>query len=46
MEIDHHILSYLVISEDSILSALTKISRNKNKIVFSVDESGIFINQT
>jgi len=41
MQIDHNILSYLVISEDSILSALTKISRNKNKIVFSVDESGI-----
>lgn len=41
MQIDHHISSYIVISEESILSALQKISKNKNKIVFSVDESGI-----
>lgn len=40
MIIDKNISTYIVFSEDSILSALRKISDNKSRIVFSVTESG------
>lgn len=40
MIIDKNISTYIVFSEDPILSALRKISDNKSRIVFSVTESG------
>lgn len=40
MIIDHAIGKYVVFAEDSLLNALRKISDNKNRVVFSVSESG------
>lgn len=41
MIIDKDITKYIVFSEDSIINALRKISDNKNRIIFSVTESGV-----
>ena len=41
MYIDKNITPFIIFSEESILNALQKISQNKNKIIFSVTESGI-----
>lgn len=41
MIIDKNIKKYIVFSEDTILHALEKISRNKLRIVFAVSENGV-----
>jgi sialic acid synthase SpsE/sugar phosphate isomerase/epimerase len=41
MLIDRNITQYIVFAEDSILNALKKISDNKSRVIFSVNESGI-----
>jgi N-acetylneuraminate synthase len=40
MIVDRNIAKYIVFAEDTILNALRKISDNKNRVVFSVTESG------
>ena len=40
MLIDRHISPYIIFSEDTLISALQKISDNKSRIVFSVSENG------
>lgn len=40
MFIDRNISKYIVFSEDTILNGLKKISDNKNRIIFSITESG------
>jgi N-acetylneuraminate synthase len=41
VQIDRNLSPYIVFSEDSIINALKKISDNKNRIIFSVTETGI-----
>ncbi|MGB8700724.1 MAG: N-acetylneuraminate synthase family protein [Thermosynechococcaceae cyanobacterium] len=41
MFIDKNIVKFIVLSEESIFNALKKISDNKARIVFSINESGI-----
>ena len=41
MIIDRNVTSFVVFSEDSVLAALTKISANRQGIVFCVDERGV-----
>jgi sialic acid synthase SpsE/sugar phosphate isomerase/epimerase len=41
MIIDKNIKDYIVYSQDSLVNALKKISDNKNRIIFSVDEFGV-----
>ena len=41
MLIDRNLSKYIVFAEDSVLNALKKISDNKNRIIFSVTESGV-----
>lgn len=41
MIVDKNLLPYIVLAEDTVLSALKKISDNKIQIVFSVLESGV-----
>ena len=41
MIIDHNITKYIVFYEDTILHALSKISENESRIIFSVKENGI-----
>jgi len=41
MFLDRNLKKYIVFAEDSILTALKKISDNKSRIIFSVTESGI-----
>lgn len=41
MIIERNLSNYIVYSEESILEALKKISRNDGRIVFAVDERGI-----
>lgn len=38
--IDKNIIKYLIYSEESVINALKKISENKSRMVFVVDESG------
>ena len=40
MIIERNISRYIVFSEDTILSALQKMSDNKKKVIFSVSEDG------
>ncbi len=40
MIVDRNITKYIVFAEDTILNALRRISDNKNRVVFSVTESG------
>jgi sialic acid synthase SpsE/sugar phosphate isomerase/epimerase len=41
MLIDRNLSKYIVFAEDSILNALRKIGDNKNRIIFSVSETGV-----
>lgn len=41
MLIDRDIRKYIVFSEDSLINALKKISDNKSRVIFSVDQKGI-----
>lgn len=41
MIIERNLINYIVYSEESILEALKKISKNEGRIVFSVDERGV-----
>ncbi|AHJ28660.1 N-acetylneuraminate synthase family protein [Nodularia spumigena CS-584] len=41
MIIDKNLSKYIVFAEDDIINALKKISDNKNRIIFSVTESGV-----
>lgn len=40
MIVDRNVTAHVVFSGDSVLNALTKIGRNKSRIVFCVDEHG------
>lgn len=41
MIIDKNLSKYIVFAEDDIITALKKISDNKNRIIFSVSEAGV-----
>lgn len=41
MIIDKNLSKYIIFAEDDIINALKKISDNKNRIIFSVTESGV-----
>ncbi|WP_066117248.1 N-acetylneuraminate synthase family protein [Geminocystis sp. NIES-3709] len=41
MIIDKNLSKYIVFAEDDIITALKKISDNKNRIIFSVTEAGV-----
>jgi len=40
MIIDRNVLRFIVLNDDTVLSALNKISSNKSGFVLAVDESG------
>lgn len=41
MRIESSILDYTILSEENLLEALKKISRNKSQIIFCVNDSGV-----